>query len=167
MSSFMAAPYPTFTALIPLPFGCRLRVQSDGSAIVGSDFVRTVASGRAVRDPLLREARDQVKAYVGKRLRRFDLPLRFSGTPFECSVWEFVAALETGELISYGDLARVLGFPRAARGVARAMSRSPYDLFIPAHRVIGSDGTVRGAGAGSMRRKLLAFEGYATSLRPR
>jgi O-6-methylguanine DNA methyltransferase len=74
-------------------------------------------------------------------------------------VWQFVAGLETGELISYGDLARVIRAPRAARGVAAAMARSPMDLFIPAHRVVGSDGTVRGAGPRSLRRKLLEFEG--------
>lgn len=145
-----------------MPFGCGLLVRSNGSKIVASDFTRTKAAGGAPRDPLLREARAQVQAYVRKRLRRFDLPLHFAGTAFECSVWEFVAALETGELISYGDLARTLGRPRAARGVARAMSRAPYDLFVPAHRVIGADGKVRGAPAGSMRRKLLAFEGYTT-----
>ena len=81
------------------------------------------------------------------------------GTEFECAVWQFVSQMEAGELISYSDLARALGRPHAARGVARAMSRSPLALFVPAHRVVGADGTVRGASANSMRRKLLAFEG--------
>lgn len=156
----MSTAYPEHSALINTPFGCRLLVQSDGEHIVNSEFVRTTRTGPPVRDPLLKEAQRQVAAYVRKRLQRFDLPLRFEGTPFECGVWSFVAQMETGDLISYGDLARVLGKPRAARGVARAMSKSPYALFVPAHRVIGADGSVRGAAPNGMRRKLLVFEGY-------
>ena len=74
-------------------------------------------------------------------------------------VWDLVSQLEVGELISYGDVARAVGFPGAHRGVAAAMGRSPYDLLIPAHRVVGSDGRIKGAGPNSMRRRLLVFEG--------
>ncbi|MFN2448848.1 MAG: methylated-DNA--[protein]-cysteine S-methyltransferase [Candidatus Baltobacteraceae bacterium] len=145
--------------LLHTPLGCRLLVRSNGEAIVASGFSRSLKRSPAVSDPLLREARDQVKAYFRRRLLRFDLPLHFDGAEFECAVWQAVSQLETGELISYSDLARALGKPRAARGVARAMSRSPLALFVPAHRVVGADGTVRGASRASMRRKLLAFEG--------
>ena len=73
--------------------------------------------------------------------------------------WRCVAALEVGEIVSYADVARAIGRPGAHRGVATAMGRSPLDLFIPAHRVVGADGRIRGASPGSMRRALLAFEG--------
>lgn len=159
MSWSIPAAYPTHAAVLNTPLGCRLLVRSDGNAIVESTFTRSLKRPPALHDPLLREARDQVKAYFRKRLARFDLPLTFEGTPFECAVWRFVSGMHVGELISYSDLARALGKPRAARGVARAMSRSPYALFVPAHRVVGADGTVRGAAPNSMRRKLLAFEG--------
>jgi O-6-methylguanine DNA methyltransferase len=85
--------------------------------------------------------------------------LHLEGTPFQIDVWHFVAALEVGELVAYGDLARAIGRPRAHRGVAAAMRRTPIDLFIPAHRVVGADGSVRGAGPNSLRRRLLTFEG--------
>ncbi len=159
MSDSIPAFYPLRVAVLPTPFGYGLQVGSRAGSIVASDFVRRTVMRTRITDPLLREAAAQAGAYFRKRLRRFDLPLQFEGTPFECSVWSFVAQMETGELISYADLSRILGKPRGARGVARAMSRSPFALFVPAHRVIGSDGTIRGAAPGAMRRKLLAFEG--------
>jgi O-6-methylguanine DNA methyltransferase len=64
-------------------------------------------------------------------------------------------------LVSYADIARAIGRPRAHRGVARAMSRTPLDLFIPAHRVLGADGTIKGDELQTaMRRQLLQFEGF-------
>lgn len=144
---------------LPTPLGVALAVRADERGIIASDFVRVPHKHTRVADPLLREAAAQVRAYFRKRLRRFDLPLHFEGTPFQKTVWAFVAAMETGELVSYSDLARAIDAPRAARGVAAAMAHSPLDLFIPAHRVVGADGTVRGAGPKSLRRRLLAFEG--------
>jgi methylated-DNA-[protein]-cysteine S-methyltransferase len=146
--------------ILPTLFGPALRLRAQGGAVTACDFVpaRAAGSGR-ISDPVLREAATQIRAYLRKRLRRFDLPLALHGTPFQLSVWQFVAQLETGELISYGDLARAIGAARAHRGVAMAMGRTPFDLIVPAHRVVGSDGRVKGAGPRSMRRRLLLFEG--------
>lgn len=147
------------TISTPLPFD--LAVGSDGEAIVSAQFLkksarRAAGSGRT--DALLSEAANQVRAYFARRLRRFDLPLRLGGTPFERAVWECVAALSFGEFVSYADVARAIGRPLSHRGVARAMGRTPIDLFVPAHRVIGADGRVKGAGPGSLRLALVAFE---------
>ena len=146
--------------ILETPFGAPLLLEATREHIVTCEFrPRSRVSSTPVRDPLLREARTQLNAYFRKRLRRFDLPMRLLGTPFQIAVWQLVAGLETGELISYGDVARMLGEPRAHRGVAMAMARTPYALIIPAHRVVGSDGRVKGAGANSLRRRLLKFEG--------
>lgn len=137
-----------------------LVIQARGDALIAADFVVSARPARAtLRNPVLREARAQVRAYFARRLRSFDLPLVFAGTPFQVAVWTLVSELETGELVSYSDVARAVGSPRAHRGVAAAMARSPFDLFIPAHRVIGADGTIKGAGSNSIRRRLLKFEG--------
>lgn len=147
-------------ASIETPFRLTLVIDCDEHSVVASEFVRCAhAAQQRITHPLLREAVQQARSYFKKRLRRFDLPLRLNGTDFQNAVWRFVAQMETGELISYSDLARAIGAPRAARGVAAAMARTPIDLFVPAHRVVGADGTVRGAGAGSLRRALLKFEG--------
>jgi len=146
---------------IATPFGRDLIVSTNGTLIVESMFVmrsRRVKIERT-RQPLLRDAQSQVRAYFAKRLVRFDLPLLFTGTPFAREIYALVARLETGELISYGDVARALGRPFAHRSVAAAMGRSPLALFIPAHRVIGADGRIKGAAPNSIRRRLLAHEG--------
>ena len=151
--------YPKETLLVATPLGVALAVEARAAEIVRAEFVRRAAPQRVrIQNDVLREAADQVRAYFAKRLRRFDLPLHFEGTAFQVAVWQFVSGLEVGEIVSYGDVARILDHPRAHRAVAAAMRETPIDLFVPAHRVVGADGTVRGAAASSMRRKLLTFE---------
>lgn len=150
----------TARGILPTPLGVSLAVACDERGIIASEFVARKAPVQTRQtDALLREAASQVQAYFRKRLNRFDLPLHFEGTQFQMDVWRFVAQLETGEIISYGDLARAIGHPLAHRGVAAAMRMTPLALFVPAHRVVGADGTIRGAGPHSIRRRLLLFEG--------
>lgn len=144
---------------IPTPFRRDLLVTSNGRAIVEARFAASHGRNlRATADPLLEEAAVQARAYFARRLRRFDLPLDPPGTPFARTIWGLVASLSFGEFVSYADLARAAGRPLAHRGVAMAMRATPIALFVPAHRVVGSDGRVRGAGPGSMRLRLVEFE---------
>ncbi len=153
---------PTHIARLETPLGFDLCVTTDGERIVESAFARRVRGPRArPGHPLLREANDQVRAYFARRLERFDLPLEFRGTPFAREVYGLVATLAFGELISYGDVAKALGHPLSHRAVAAAMGRTPLDLFVPAHRVIGADGKIKGAAPNSLRRRLLKHEGYS------
>lgn len=163
MFSSMSRILPGRTQILSTPVGAALAVRSDGERVVAAEFVTPRAATRP-QGPLAREIAAQVRAYFSRRLDYFDLPLLFEGgTPFDREVWQFVSRLHTGELISYGEVGRALGRPRTHRGVAAAMRKSPFDLFIPAHRVVGADGRIKGAGAGSMRRRLLEFEGFTVA----
>jgi methylated-DNA-[protein]-cysteine S-methyltransferase len=143
---------------ISTPLGRDLLIIGNGKVILASNFVAPRRAARKPSDALLAEANAQVRAYFCRRLARFDLPLALEGTPFQVAAWHAVAALAFGEFVSYADVARAIGRPLSHRGVAKAMACAPLDLLVPAHRVIGADGRIKGAGPRSMRRRLAAFE---------
>ncbi len=102
----------------------------------------------------------QLGEYFAGRRRRFDLPLDPQGTPFQRAVWRALVEVPWGETRSYGDLARTVGQPGAARAIGGAMNRNPIAIVVPCHRIVGSDGRLTGYGAGIDRKRvLLALEG--------
>jgi methylated-DNA-[protein]-cysteine S-methyltransferase len=143
---------------VSTPFGLSLAIERDETGLVAASFERGRRATARIRDPLLAEAAAQVGAYFRRRLRRFEVPLSLEGTPLQLAAWRLVANLEFGDVVAYGDVARAIGRPGAHRGVAHAMARAPLALFIPAHRVIGADGSIKGAGEGSLRARLFDFE---------
>lgn len=101
------------------------------------------------------EAGEQIDAYFRGDLRRFDLPLRLSGTEFQRRVWEGLQGIPYGETISYGELARRVGNIKACRAVGLANGRNPVAVIVPCHRVIGANGTLTGFGGGLDRKQWL------------
>ena len=77
--------------------------------------------------------------------------------PFYAQIYAIVARIPHGEVVSYGQIARMLGRPRAAREVGRAMRHCPEDL--PWQRVIMADGSIAGGLYADIRRALLHDEG--------
>ena len=102
-----------------------------------------------------REAANQIGAYFAKELRKFDLPLFFSGTPFQESVWRELLKIPYGETRSYGEIARAVGRPGGARAAGMACNRNRIALVIPCHRVIGASGALTGFAPGVEIKKLL------------
>ncbi len=149
------------TLIIATPLGAALKIVRDEMGIVDSRFVAAQAPAKRAGDALLREAAAQTRAYFARRLKRFDLPFSLCGTRLQVEVWRLVAKLEFGQIVSYADAARAIGRPLAHRGVAAALGKTPLALYVPAHRVIGADGKIKGAASRSMRHRLLEFEGHA------
>jgi methylated-DNA-[protein]-cysteine S-methyltransferase len=114
----------------------------------------------AIQDPApLREAQRELEEYFAGERRDFSIPLAATGTPFQMQVWEALRAIPYGETISYGELARRIGNPKAVRAVGLANGRNPISIIVPCHRVIGANGTLTGYGGGLERKRfLLAFE---------
>jgi methylated-DNA-[protein]-cysteine S-methyltransferase len=77
------------------------------------------------------------------------------------AVWNTVLAVSFGETLSYGEVAVRSGIPGGARAVGAIMRANPWALFLPCHRVIGKDGSMRGYGGSSgvtLKRKLIEYE---------
>jgi methylated-DNA-[protein]-cysteine S-methyltransferase len=132
----------------------------------GLTHILFASSGRTKPDPAwhedgapLRETMAQLRAYFAGELERFDLPLAPEGTAFQQSVWTKLGEIPYGETISYGELARRVGNPKASRAVGLANGQNPIPIIIPCHRVIGSNGKLTGYGGGlPIKEKLLALE---------
>jgi methylated-DNA-[protein]-cysteine S-methyltransferase len=85
-----------------------------------------------------------------------------AGTPFQLSVWRTLCEIPVGQTLSYGELARRIGRPKAVRAVGMANGANPVGLVAPCHRVIGADGSLTGYGGGLERKRwLLRHEGAA------
>jgi methylated-DNA-[protein]-cysteine S-methyltransferase len=103
-------------------------------------------------------ARQVAEYFRGERLE-FDLPLAAEGTPFQKAVWAELVKIPCGTTTTYGELAKKLGRPNAARAVGAANGANPIWLIVPCHRVIGSNGSLTGyAGGVELKDKLLAWE---------
>jgi methylated-DNA-[protein]-cysteine S-methyltransferase len=89
-----------------------------------------------------------------------ELPVATSGTAFQTSVWQALRKINDGTAISYAELARRIGKPKAVRAAGLANGQNPIGIVVPCHRVIGSDGSLTGYGGGLHRKQwLLAHEG--------
>ena len=94
--------------------------------------------------------------------RGLDLPLDIRGTAFQQKVWKELRRIPAGTTASYGEVARRIGKPRAARAVARACATNPLPLAVPCHRVVRGDGEPGGY-RGGVERKLALLEREARS----
>ena len=105
------------------------------------------------------EVKRQLDAYFAGNQTTFDLPLKLKGTPFQQQVWEELRKLPYGVTISYGELARRIGNPKACRAVGLANGQNPVSIIVPCHRVVGANGKLTGYSGGLSRKQtLLAFE---------
>jgi len=97
----------------------------------------------------------QLQEYFEGGRTSFELPLAMNGNPFERRVWRALGDIPYGETTSYGEVARAIGHPSAARAVGVANARNPIAVIVPCHRVIGASGALTGYGGGLERKRLL------------
>ena len=105
-----------------------------------------------------------VRAFLaGEDVRLADVPLDLSATtPFQRDVVAALRGVPRGEVVSYGELASLAGYPRAGRAVGTVCATNSFMLFVPCHRVVASDGIGGYGSAGvGVKRRLLALEGVS------
>ena len=108
----------------------------------------------------LLQARTELADFFAARRQRFEVPLDPQGTDFQQAVWLVLRGIPCGALHRYGEIARQLGKPDAARAVGAAVGRNPLSVIVPCHRVVGRDGSLTGYAGGLPRKQaLLSLEG--------
>jgi methylated-DNA-[protein]-cysteine S-methyltransferase len=115
----------------------------------------SLGPGWVRRDQPFADAVAQLHEYFDGARRDFDLELALVGNPFETRVWDALREIPYGETVSYGEIARTIGAPTAARAVGLANGRNPIAVIVPCHRVIGANGTLTGYGGGLERKRFL------------
>jgi len=98
---------------------------------------------------------DQLEGYFTGGRTEFDLVLDPVGSDFQRAVWKALREIPHGETRSYGQIARALRQPNAARAVGLANHDNPIAIIIPCHRVVGADGSLTGYGGGLPRKRWL------------
>jgi methylated-DNA-[protein]-cysteine S-methyltransferase len=146
------------------PIG-KLLIAGDNDAIRQISFAKNGKPARPQADwqessrGLVSQAARQLREYFAGSRNDFDLPLAPEGTEFQRSVWRRLQEIPYGETISYGELARRVGNPKASRAVGAANGQNPIPIVIPCHRVIGANGKLTGFGGGlPTKEALLALE---------
>lgn len=109
----------------------------------------------------------RVCAYLQGDLKAIDaVSVHTGGTPFQRQVWAALRRIPPGDTITYGELARELGRPSAARAVGAINARNPVAIVVPCHRMIGADASLTGYAGGLWRKRwLLRHEGAAVACR--
>lgn len=110
--------------------------------------------------PVLEKAKLQLNQYFAGRRRVFDVPLLLVGTDFQQRVWNALQHIPYGQTLSYKEVAQSIGNAQGIRAVAQAIGANGISIFIPCHRVIGSNHSLTGfAGGLDAKEKLLKIEG--------
>ncbi|MCA9371643.1 methylated-DNA--[protein]-cysteine S-methyltransferase [Candidatus Woesebacteria bacterium] len=138
-----------------------LRIESDQESLQSIKYCKKGAKDKSHRSPIMQEKiqRELEEYFEGKRTV-FSLALGPVGTPFQKKVWEYLLTIPYGQTRTYGQVARAIGRPKAARAVGMALNKNPIPIVVPCHRVVGSAGKLTGYAGGLDKKKwLLKHEG--------
>ncbi len=95
-------------------------------------------------DPWLSKWIEALNEYLQRNQPMPDIPLDLRGTAFQVAVWQFLKGLADGQRITYSEVAKAIGKPRAVRAAASACAANRIALLIPCHRVLRGDGGLGG-----------------------
>ena len=110
--------------------------------------------------PLTGRAAAELEEYFDCKRKSFAVPLSPHGTEFQLAVWRTLRDIPYGQTRTYGEIAGLVGRPKAARAVGMANHDNPLLILTPCHRVVGKDGALTGFACGlEVKRTLLELEG--------
>ena len=104
---------------------------------------------------IIEKAEKQLDEYFNRERTQFNIPLLFIGTDFQKNVWNKLLEIPYGKTVSYKELAEQLGMEKAVRAVANANGANAISIFVPCHRIIGSNNSLTGYGGGLTAKQFL------------
>ena len=104
---------------------------------------------------VLEEAKRQLEEYFVGNRRVFEIPLQLVGTNFQLRVWQTLLDIPYGTTKSYMDIAKAMDTEKGVRAVAQAIGANGIDIFVPCHRVIGSNHSITGYAGGLEKKEFL------------
>lgn len=104
-----------------------------------------------VAEPLM-QSLEELEQYFQKKRTSFSMPLKLVGTPFQLRVWEALQTIPYGQTVSYADIAKQIGQPKAVRAVGNAVGNNPITIVVPCHRVVRTGGGLGGYAWGIERK---------------
>lgn len=151
---------PVTAVLTPRGIG-RLSIGTEASSACFAWLRRWMPAARVIHATNeLAVLEEQLTAYLAGEMATFTIPVDLHGTPFQIHVWKAVQEISYGEVTTYGQLAKALGRPGAARAVGAANGANPVPILIPCHRLVGHNGAlISYRGGVAMKRHLLQIEG--------
>jgi methylated-DNA-[protein]-cysteine S-methyltransferase len=126
-----------FSAILKAPFGA-VGVRTRGNAVHELVYLPPSFDAQAPADALAERAARQIERYLREPDFRFDLPLAPAGTEFQRRVWSAICAIPRGEVLTYGQVAKLIR--SAPRAVGQACGANWFPIIIPCHRVTASGG---------------------------
>ena len=137
-----------------------LCIVDEDEKIVAILFENVLGNNIKKETKLIKETIKQLNEYFEGKRKTFSVPIYFNGTDFQNKVWNELLNIPYGKTISYGELAKRIGNPKASRAVGMANHNNPISIIVPCHRVIGKKGQLVGYGGGlDVKQKLLEIEG--------
>ena len=147
--------------VIDSPIGC-LQLVANDHALSEVNWPEQHTEGLAQsskRSKILDHAEEELRRYFEGQLQIFNVQLTPTGSAFQQQVWARLAMIEWGKTCSYKAIASGINKHTATRAVGTAIGKNPLPIFIPCHRVVGSDGSLTGFSGGiNLKRLLLAHE---------
>ena len=142
-------------AYIKTPIGV-IEIVGDGESITKLDLFEDKAYFENENLPqYILNCKKQLLQYFSGKRKTFDLKLKPKGTEFQLKVWNELLKIPYGETVSYSDIAKNIGKPKASRAVGNAVNKNPIFIIIPCHRVIGKSGSLVGFAYGLDKKEYL------------
>jgi methylated-DNA-[protein]-cysteine S-methyltransferase len=136
-------------------------IVSDGERITNIIFGKNSNMDVDIAEiPVIKKASNEIFGYFDGKIKKFSIPIKIDGTPFQKKVWNALLEIPFGEVRSYKQIAETIGCAKGYRAIGMANGKNKIPILIPCHRIICSNGSLGGYTGGiDIKRKLLEIEG--------